>query len=80
MKLVHDERDFVRGSQDPGASDEESGQGQITFDIGTFFSKGQSMGTGKANVTNIMQWTDLILVAFLTVLVLTVPIIAAYIT
>ncbi len=36
--------------QDPGAPDEESKQGQITFDIGTFFSKGQPMGTGQANV------------------------------
>ncbi len=36
--------------QDPGASDEEGKHGEITFDIGTFFSKGQSMGTGQANV------------------------------
>lgn len=36
--------------QDPGASDEKAKQGQIVFDYGTFFTKGQSMGTGQANV------------------------------
>ena len=36
--------------KDPGAPDPESKQGEITFDIGSFFSKGQSMGTGQANV------------------------------
>ena len=40
----------VFAPQDPGAVDEESKKGEITFDIGTFFSKGQSMGTGQANV------------------------------
>ncbi|GLV59149.1 aldehyde dehydrogenase [Dictyobacter sp. S3.2.2.5] len=36
--------------QDPGAPDQESKQGAINFDFGTFFFKGQSMGTGQANV------------------------------
>jgi glutathione-independent formaldehyde dehydrogenase len=36
--------------QDPGAPDEESKQGKIEFDYGTFFFKGLSMGTGQANV------------------------------
>jgi threonine dehydrogenase-like Zn-dependent dehydrogenase len=36
--------------QDPGGRDEESQQGKVTFDYGLFFSKGQSMGTGQANV------------------------------
>jgi glutathione-independent formaldehyde dehydrogenase len=36
--------------QDPGAADPMAKQGQIAFDLGTFFSKGQRMGTGQANV------------------------------
>ncbi len=40
----------VFAPQDPGGSDKESKHGEITFDIGIFFSKGQSMGTGQANV------------------------------
>jgi len=40
----------VFAPQDPGAPDPESKQGEILFDYGTFFSKGQSMGTGQANV------------------------------
>ena len=36
--------------QDPGGPDEESKQGEIAFDMGTFFSKGQSMETGQCNV------------------------------
>jgi len=36
--------------EDPQAADELAKQGQIAFDMGTFFFKGQSMGTGQANV------------------------------
>lgn len=36
--------------QDPGAADPMAKQGQIAFDLGAFFSKGQRMGTGQANV------------------------------
>jgi glutathione-independent formaldehyde dehydrogenase len=38
--------------EDPGASDELAKQGQIAFDFGTYWFKGQSMGTGQANVKN----------------------------
>jgi glutathione-independent formaldehyde dehydrogenase len=33
--------------QDPGAATEEAKQGRVAFDYGTFFSKGQRMGTGQ---------------------------------
>lgn len=36
--------------EDPQAADELAKQGQIAFDMGTFFFRGQSMGTGQANV------------------------------
>jgi glutathione-independent formaldehyde dehydrogenase len=36
--------------EDPGASSEAAQQGRIGFDYGTFFSKGQHMGTGQAPV------------------------------
>jgi len=36
--------------QDPGAKDELAKQGKIAFDYGTFWFKGQSMGTGQCNV------------------------------
>jgi glutathione-independent formaldehyde dehydrogenase len=36
--------------QDPQGPDELSKQGQIAFDMGTFFQKGLRMGTGQANV------------------------------
>jgi glutathione-independent formaldehyde dehydrogenase len=35
---------------DPGAPDEDAGQGKLSFDVGKFFEKGQRMGTGQANV------------------------------
>ena len=35
--------------QDPGAKDEMAQQGKLAFDFGTFFFKGQSMGTGQCN-------------------------------
>ncbi len=35
---------------DPGAADKLAKKGQIAFDFGTFFSKGQHIGTGQANV------------------------------
>lgn len=35
---------------DPGAPDEHSAKGELLFRIGRFFEKGQSMGTGQANV------------------------------
>ena len=33
--------------EDPGAPDELAKQGQIAFDFGTFWFKGQTMGTGQ---------------------------------
>ena len=36
--------------EDPGASSDLAKQGKLAFDYGTFFFKGQSMGTGQANV------------------------------
>ncbi|GAA5061692.1 glutathione-independent formaldehyde dehydrogenase [Nocardia callitridis] len=36
--------------QDPGARDAESRRGRIDFDMGQFWFRGQSMGTGQANV------------------------------
>ncbi len=36
--------------EDPGAADDLAKQGKFAFDFGTFFFKGQSMGTGQANV------------------------------
>jgi threonine dehydrogenase-like Zn-dependent dehydrogenase len=39
---------FVR--QDPRAADELAKEGRMAFDLGAFFSKGQSMAAGQANV------------------------------
>ncbi len=36
--------------EDPGSPDELMQQGKIAFDFGAFFTKGQRMGTGQANV------------------------------
>jgi glutathione-independent formaldehyde dehydrogenase len=36
--------------EDPGAADEGAKEGRIGFDYGTFFTKGQHMGTGQAPV------------------------------
>ena len=36
--------------EDPAASDDLAKQGQFAMDFGTFFFKGQAMGTGQANV------------------------------
>jgi threonine dehydrogenase-like Zn-dependent dehydrogenase len=36
--------------QDPGAADKLAQQGQIAFDLGQFWIKGQHIGTGQANV------------------------------
>ena len=36
--------------QDPGAATEGAKEGRIGWDYGTFFTKGQSMGTGQAPV------------------------------
>jgi threonine dehydrogenase-like Zn-dependent dehydrogenase len=37
-------------SEDPKASDKLEKEGKIAFDFGTFFEKGQHMGTGQCNV------------------------------
>jgi len=37
-------------AQDEGAPTVEAGQGRVGFDYGTFFTKGQQMGTGQAPV------------------------------
>lgn len=36
--------------EDPGSKDKLAQKGQIAFDMGAFFGKGQFMGTGQANV------------------------------
>jgi glutathione-independent formaldehyde dehydrogenase len=36
--------------EDPGAATEDERNGRFTLDYGTFFAKGQTMGTGQANV------------------------------
>jgi threonine dehydrogenase-like Zn-dependent dehydrogenase len=36
--------------EDPSAADDMAKEGRFGFDFGTFFFKGQSMGTGQANV------------------------------
>jgi threonine dehydrogenase-like Zn-dependent dehydrogenase len=36
--------------EDPGAKDKLAKEGKIAFDFGTFFLKGQHMGTGQSNV------------------------------
>ena len=36
--------------EDPSAADDLAKEGKFAFDFGTFFFKGQSMGTGQANV------------------------------
>jgi threonine dehydrogenase-like Zn-dependent dehydrogenase len=36
--------------EDPSAADDMAKEGKFGFDFGTFFFKGQSMGTGQANV------------------------------
>ena len=36
--------------EDPGATDEKAKDGRVGFDYGTFFTKGQRMGTGQAPV------------------------------
>jgi glutathione-independent formaldehyde dehydrogenase len=38
--------------KDPGASDELAKQGEVAFDFGLFWYKGQSMGTGQCNVND----------------------------
>ncbi|MFD2416057.1 glutathione-independent formaldehyde dehydrogenase [Amycolatopsis pigmentata] len=48
--------------QDPGAATEQAKQGRIGFDYGTFFQKGQRMGTGQCPVKRYNhQLRDLIL-------------------
>jgi glutathione-independent formaldehyde dehydrogenase len=48
--------------EDPGAADEGAKQGRIGWDYGTFFTKGQRMGTGQAPVKRYnRQLRDLII-------------------
>jgi glutathione-independent formaldehyde dehydrogenase len=48
--------------QDPGASNDQAKQGRIGFDYGTFFTKGQHMGTGQCPVMRYnRQLRDLII-------------------
>lgn len=48
--------------EDPGAPNEAASQGRIGWDFGTFFTKGQHMGTGQAPVKRYnRQLLDLIL-------------------
>jgi glutathione-independent formaldehyde dehydrogenase len=47
---------------DPGAPTEEAAHGRLLFEIGKFFEKGQSMGTGQANVKSYNRYLrDLII-------------------
>jgi glutathione-independent formaldehyde dehydrogenase len=46
---------------DPGAPNEEAAEGRLLFEIGKFFEKGQTMGTGQADVKHYnRQLRDLI--------------------
>lgn len=46
---------------DPGAPNEDAAEGKLLFEIGTFFEKGQTMGTGQADVKSYnRQLRDLI--------------------
>jgi len=48
--------------EDPGASNEQAKEGRIGWDYGTFFTKGQRMGTGQAPVKRYnRQLRDLII-------------------
>ncbi|NJC72295.1 alcohol dehydrogenase catalytic domain-containing protein [Planosporangium thailandense] len=48
--------------QDPGAATEEAKQGRVGFEYGTFFTKGQRMGTGQCPVARYnRQLRDLII-------------------
>ena len=48
--------------EDPGAGGEQARQGRIGWDYGTFFTKGQRMGTGQAPVKRYnRQLRDLII-------------------
>lgn len=38
--------------EDPGADDDLAKKGQLAFDFGKFFFKGQTIGTGQTNVKN----------------------------
>ena len=47
---------------DPGAPTEEAAEGRLLFEVGKFFEKGQSMGTGQANVKSYNRYLrDLII-------------------
>lgn len=49
-------------TSDPGAPNKEAAQGNLLFEIGRFFEKGQKMGTGQANVKSYnRQLRDLII-------------------
>jgi glutathione-independent formaldehyde dehydrogenase len=47
---------------DPGAPTEEAAEGRLLFEVGKFFEKGLSMGTGQANVKSYNRYLrDLII-------------------
>jgi len=47
---------------EPGAPNEDAAEGKLLFEIGTFFEKGQPMGTGQADVKSYnRQLRDLII-------------------
>jgi glutathione-independent formaldehyde dehydrogenase len=47
---------------DPGAPNEEAAEGRLLFEVGKFFEKGQSMGTGQADVKSYNRYLrDLII-------------------
>ncbi|MBW3604961.1 MAG: glutathione-independent formaldehyde dehydrogenase [Actinobacteria bacterium] len=47
---------------DPGAPSEEAGEGRLLFEVGKFFEKGLTMGTGQANVKSYNRYLrDLII-------------------
>ncbi len=47
---------------DPGAPNEDAADGELLFEVGKFFEKGQRMGTGQADVKSYnRQLRDLII-------------------
>jgi glutathione-independent formaldehyde dehydrogenase len=48
---------------DPGAPTEEASKGRLLFEVGKFFEKGHSMGTGQANVKSYNRYLRDLIVA-----------------
>lgn len=48
---------------DPGAPSDEAKEGRLLFEVGKFFEKGLSMGTGQANVKSYNRYLRDLIVA-----------------